>query len=413
MNNNFYDYNISFKSPGKIIYNDTTLKSSLDKYKSKPKSFFELYNLKEKPTLEIYTIIFNSLYEKPKVPKKSYPLDKEKIKEYIDTAPEETKSVLTKLFKNTIHISYKTLKFILTQNFKELIFYCKKNNIKKISIYLNNTNHSYIIYKSNFWIIQHFIKFIRDNSIDDFFIDFIYNKDDIKYLDTDNRLILLLDDCIYTGLQMRDVVNDIKIKSDKSFNIYILVSCISEDAIRLLKETARDHKIIISKNIITIYKLGKYVSKEELRLLGSNKYLIYFDHKLPDNVSTYTNIYNGYVYRSLQSHHYIRPGDYLSIIPVIKNCTIDQIKSTEGCPNPPYKEDISNNSLFKSLSDFPTTNISLKSIKSDDDIKKYKSYKKQIIKKQINIETPEEYITKIEQFKKVKIVEEDDDDLYQ
>jgi hypothetical protein len=410
-------YKLSLYDEDKTSPPIKNITTDLKKYKlsssDEDKDYFESYKLSNplqysESDLQIYTKIFNSLYIKPKVPKKSYPLDKEKVIEYINASPDEFKSVLTKLFNNTIHISYKTLKFILTQNFKELIFYCKKNNIKTISIFLDNTSKKQIIYKSNFWIIQHFIKFIKDNSIDDFVIDFIYKKEDIIYLDSNNRLILLLDDCIYTGLQMKDNVKDIyKYSKELSFNIYILVSCISEDAIKLLKEVAKHHKLILSKNIITIYKLSKYVSSdEELKLLGSNKYLIYFDHKLPDSVSTYNNIYNGYVFRSFKLDQYYT-NNILSIIPVIKNCDLKQRVSIDTeCPDPPYKtKDINNKSLFKSLSDFPTTNISLKSIKTEDDIKKYKSYKKQIIKKNINIETPEEYIEKINQSK--------DDDLYE
>lgn len=365
-----------------------------DKY-----NYYSSYNKKnDENKLEIYTKIFNSLYINPKVPKKSYKLDKEKVIEYIDASPDEIKNVLTKLFDNTIHISYKTLKFILTQNFKELIFYCKKNNITTLSIFLDYTTKYNIIHKSNFWIIQHFIKYIKDNSISDFFIDFIYNKQDIYYLDTNNRLILLLDDCIYTGLQMKHILEDIyKYSKDKHFNIYLLVSCISLDAIKLLKDDDKHNKLFLSKNIITIHKLSKYVySNDELKLLGKDRYLIYFDHKLPDIVSTYTNIYNGYVYKkNFKIDDYITND--LTIIPVIKNCGLDEKKSTAiQCPEPPYNtENISNDSLFKSLSNF-SINVSLKSIKSEDDIKKYKYYKKDIIKKKINIETPEEYIKKIE-----------------
>jgi hypothetical protein len=142
---------------------------------------------------DIYKNIYDSIQLKPIIPKKTYPLNKDYIKNYLDNSDSNYRIILKKLFENTKHISYRTFKFILYNNFKELIHYCKKNNIKVISLYLDRIDNNDITKKSNFWVSQHFYQYLRKRKID-IKLNIIYNYKDIQYLD-DNEFILILDDC--------------------------------------------------------------------------------------------------------------------------------------------------------------------------------------------------------------------------
>ncbi len=110
---------------------------------------------------EIYKNIYDSIQLKPVIPKKSYPLNKEYIKNYLDNSDSIYSLILKKLFENTKHISYKTFKFVLYNNFRELVHYCKKNGIKVISLYLDKIDFNDITNKSNFWVSQHFYHYLK------------------------------------------------------------------------------------------------------------------------------------------------------------------------------------------------------------------------------------------------------------
>jgi hypothetical protein len=281
---------------------------------------------------EEYKFIYDSIQLKPVIPKKTYPLNKENIKLYLESSNPEFVPILKKLFSNTTHISYKTFKFVLYNNFRELIHYCKKRNIKVISLYLDKIDGYNITYKSNFWVAQHFYQFLKKKKID-IKLNIIYNYKDIQYLD-ENELILILDDCSYTGYQLSGAL-EYKFNTKKKFNIYIIITFITNDAIQLLKKTRTNNNIIISKNNVIIKDFFHYLTPEEqqltlIKMNMANKYPIYFDHKLADIVSTYTNIYSGLVINSNK------------IIPVITNCEhiIDKKQINEmspKCPISPYK----------------------------------------------------------------------------
>ena len=117
---------------------------------------------------ETYKKIYESLQKKPVIPKKTYPLNKVNIKKYIDTIASidiNNVSIFEKLFANTKHISYRTFKFVLYNNFRELINYCKTNGIKTIALYLDKIDRKDITKKSNFWVSQHFYQYLKKNKI--------------------------------------------------------------------------------------------------------------------------------------------------------------------------------------------------------------------------------------------------------
>ena len=125
--------------------------------------------------------IYDSLQLKPIIPKKTYPLNKDYIKKYLENSNPEHRDILQKLFDNTKHISYRTFKFVLYNNFRELIHYCKINKIETILLYLDKIDADDITEKSNFWVAQHFYQYLKKNKIN-IKINIIYNSNDIKYL---------------------------------------------------------------------------------------------------------------------------------------------------------------------------------------------------------------------------------------
>ena len=280
--------------------------------------------------LESNKRIFDALKQKPVVPNNTYPLNQTNIKQYINASDELLRGILTKIFKNTKHISYKTFKFILNNNFKEFLHYCKKNQIKSITIYLDTIDFKNITAKSNFWVAQHFYQYIKNKDID-FKINIFYDYNDIEYLD-DNELILILDDCAYSGSQLSSLLRTKFDNKFKSFHIYLIIAFISEIAIDSIKASASNNKLILSKNNIIIRPISSYLDYME-KLLFKNymdTYSIYFDHKLADEVSTITSIYSGIVIKNVNDlQQYIYDPNPI-IIPVISNCehivTMNDIK---------------------------------------------------------------------------------------
>ena len=319
--------------------------------------------------MQEYKEIYDKIQEKPIIPKKSYPLNQEKVKEYLENTEESIRPILKKLFDNTTHISYQTFKFILYNNFKELIRYCKIRNIGVISLYLESIDYDNIIQKSNFWVAQHFYQYLKKNKIN-IKLNIIYNSDDIKFLD-DDELIVILDDCSYTGTQIYNTLkNDLNV--NKKFNIYIIITFITNAAIKLLKSVNTTSNIIISKNNVIIKDFYQYLTDYEknltvLKMHFTNKYPIYFDHKLADSLSTYTSYYSGMVYNSTK------------IIPVITNCehmnkTDDINLYTPKCPISPYKINSADYELYKDnikikSSSTPSIQLSFKTRSLDRPIK--------------------------------------------
>jgi hypothetical protein len=326
-----------------------------------------------------YSKLLDKLNIKPLIPNKSYPLNKEKVDDYIKSVDVELKEALTMFFNITKHVSYKTFLFVLQNNFRELIYYLKKNNITNIKIFLGNFGYKTILEKSNFWIAQHLYQYLKSKRLVigiTIIFDFIEAKD--------NDFILILDDCSYSGSQLSSFfTNSIK-KLNKINNVkfYILVSFISNKAINAIKHSFNDIKksknmLLFTKNNVIIKPLSELMPKKYTDLLDKyyynffetyfhdfyvgvyekeiefiDKYPIYFDHKLADIISTYTDIYIGFNVFNIDAD---RNADFL-----ISNCSYSD--EDEGvnylleppCPKPPYKYSFSDShmSSFKFKSSF-------------------------------------------------------------
>jgi len=133
-------------------------------------------------------------------------------------------------------------------------------------------------------------------------------------------------------------------------------------------ENILENRLIFSKNIIIIPSMKSVINEDEFDLLNSgeeefinarNTYLVYFDHKLADVVSTITPFYLGIV-PSKQNLEILKSNfnvitdihlaqnvvkteeiyEYLNIIPIINNCSHHTTKlnlMSPGCPATPYK----------------------------------------------------------------------------
>ena len=352
-----------------------------------------------------------TIYEKiqliPVIPKKTYTLNKENVEKYINATDIKYRFFLRKLFDNTKHISYKTFKFVLYANFRELIYYCKVKKIKKITLYLDQVDFQNIIYKSNFWVAQHFYQYLKKYNIN-IKLNILYNLKDVEYLD-DNEFILILDDCSYTGTQLGYIIYDLN--KQKNFNIYIIIAFITKEANDKLLNSIKynnNNTIILSKNNVIINNMFSYLTPDEKKILEklniADKYPIYFDHKLADSLSTYTSIYLGKII------------NLPIVIPVINNCehiTLNKLSyDNPPCPIPSYKININDKDEFgndkytdivkyKSLSSVSSLS-SIKSIKSDNIIKNNIKKKK---KEKFLLVHYNDYISNIEYNKKKKLLD--------
>ena len=203
-------------------------------------------------------------------------------------------------------------------SFKKFIKYIKKLKTNIVYVYKTKNFEN----KSNGWIYYLFtsyLKTIKNN------INFILISDEKLNLLKNNDLLLITDDCIYSGHQMKsNLINNIgkNKKTDVSLLIFILCPYISSYGINAI--TYKEHLTEFNYKIIIGYhkKLDKYLcrnflSQEEIKSMESyysnlnlkdvvnddddlyyiefDGFLVYFNHKLADYASTITLFYMGVV----------------------------------------------------------------------------------------------------------------------
>jgi hypothetical protein len=188
---------------------------------------------------------------------------------------------------------------------------------------------------------------------------------------------------------MSDNINYLINKKKLKFNIYILTSFVSEKGMKEVKYM-KAFNITFNSNLIYIPKINDYLNDDEISILNSyytdcysktieefnNKYLIYFDHKLADYISTIPLFYSGLVPNTYNKEIFNNNDmeddeifteltDDLEIIPLFKNC--EKIRNinilTPYCPSTPYKK-ISNKEFMKKMErkkkQLSDTNIKIK-----------------------------------------------------
>lgn len=273
----------------------------------------------------------------------------------------DTSYISQKIIENTQHISFEDFIKELTKNINSMINLLKEGRPLFINIDINE-----YIDKSNYWIYLYVIYYIK---LKYSYIEIILLPNNIidheEIIDDD--IVILMDDCIYSGTQMSNYILDINNKTNKKIFFYILCSYISIIAQSRLERAFEENtnlfncKLIFNEFIIHPIIINDILDNEEInkltniyKYLGSakDKYLIYFDHKLADKASTITAFYSGIV-PNAKNHYFISKYNSLSfninnldIIPLIKNC--ENIKNIDmwkpECPSTPYKQDI--NKIF-------------------------------------------------------------------
>lgn len=338
-------------------------------------------------------------------------LDKKQIKKFIEASDINVRDIVKKIFDNTIHISFEKFITRLNSNIYHLISITDIN--RPLFIYLGNIKN--INKKSNYWLylyLQNYIEYITNNSKSIILI----NESNINLLKKDD-IIVLIDDCIYSGIQMAENISYINYNFKERYQFYLLVSFTSTYGLEYVKKTFKNN-IFLKKSSLIICPYQFYLpiindilSKKEIDYMNyfyqalylsfDNKFLIYFDHKLADKISTITDFYLGVVpciqnlkisnrfdikinnlYKNIKlqddklredeiNHtnlynflnieraniysNYNDYYDYFIIIPVIKKCKNINIQPMSPyCPIPPYK------SYFKNLIKFLKYNNHIK-----------------------------------------------------
>jgi len=373
----------------------------------------------------------------------THPIDDDQFKRFKDACHKDVKDIVQKIRDKTMYVSFKEFIENFQMNIDKIIVKYKefklKDNKRPIYIKIKDRDQN----KSNYWLLLYFINYLHETypeiKIQVIMTDKInYEPSDkeiylikdniIPY--QDNDIILLIDDCIYTGQQIKrelQKINNAFLNSTEvnNINIFILCSYISELSIQnelnkiinILPNIKKcknggtgkrkpeniNFSINGDNTYIDIPIIEDFLSFDELYLLneyyGGNEYsfnneedgfeneiedddedkknifsfderfLIYFDHKLADYVSTIPIFYSGVVLneknRKIMKYNYYKKyakfekidGDVipicqnfetfsndLDVIEFIQNCigTYSEIKTininSPNCPYPPYKK---------------------------------------------------------------------------
>lgn len=379
---------------------DKTIKTKKTKPKTETKVTKLVKKLEgDKPKFQLSKLLSKVFTHYPL----DHSLDKKAVERFIEASDPSVKNICRKIINNTDHISFEKLLTRVNSNIKDLIkkvkFNGKKNQVIYCFLGLKITKH--LMQKSNYWLylyISEYIKYKTEGKINVILID---NLDTIK---DNNANIMLIDDCIYSGLQMGSTIRSITYKNKMAFNFYFLIPFMSRKGKKYIEDNFNANpflsnnncKIIFLDHIYFITDINYVLSVEEIDKISkfyngiisfNNKYLIYFDHKLADIVSTITGFFLGIVpckknikliidLKFTYFERIVVPDKYINdfiVIPIIKNCsnyTNNLDLSSPKCPAPPYKssfksfiEKIKINKKPKSLS-FEKNRIIAKKIKS-------------------------------------------------
>jgi len=250
----------------------------------------------------------------------------------------------------------------LNKNIKELIELIKTKKKKEIYFYMNLRN----VIKSNNWLYV-YVKDYFDYFHPEYSMKIIYNLDDNK----NNDIIIFLDDCIYTGNQMSENIEVVENPKNLKLTVFILCPYISEMGYNNVKsafmydsEIRRNGgKIIFNSKFHKVLKITSFLTKDEIKKINEytdykidDSHLIYFDHKLADQISTITSVYSGYVLNKKNSEIF-KYNDYASLmgkekiklteadhIPIMNNCENirNLILDEPICPSTPYIDKFNN-----------------------------------------------------------------------
>jgi|694.fasta_scaffold29269_2 hypothetical protein len=227
---------------------------------------------------------------------KSYNFIEYKVNEFINNCDISIKPIIKKVLNNTTYISFEIFMTYLIKNFKNFI------NIKELFIYIPLD----YLNKSNYWIYQ----------LMDYYKNKIGFKGKLILISTlnderlsDNSIVLITDDCIYSGEQMRLIIEYMINSRKLNLDIYLFISFMTYEGLnKITNEFINNINLItcnlkLMENIYYIDKtVNNYLNIDEIDLLEdyyscpiNHRYLLYFDHKMPDYYSTIPLIYSGII----------------------------------------------------------------------------------------------------------------------
>lgn len=287
------------------------------------------------------------------------------IKKFIDASDLSVQPIVRKIIKNTFHVSFEDFLMSFKRTIKLLENYIKmskmsmkdkKTRNRGIYVFVDKLNKNYME-KSNYWLYKLFKSLCVNfeiNTISSF------TDESLK----PNDFVLLIDDCIYSGHQMSNTItfNSMVFTENKlKLNICVLVPFITEIGKLTIERAMRlnttldqcSFKLFYSK--IISESTNDILTEDEIKIINEyynkyenfmSKYLIYFDHKLADEVSTIPLFYSGLVPNNhnrtllLKTSFGAKDVDKLLYIPIINNC--EKIRNfntlVPECPYPIYKE---------------------------------------------------------------------------
>lgn len=353
-----------------------SLKQLIDNIKELNKEIRNLKRNINKCKRTYYSIIVNKDVEnkffsiKWVVPSKTYPLDPRKVNQYINQqCSKEIQKIIRKIINNTTHITFKEFmkQLLLSKDeFEKAI----KDEPYYVSIKTDNDEKAWN--KSNIWVTKLIYPFLKHKPE-----HIIYDIDKFDGKLPEIMNLVLFDDAVYTGSQMGGIIAELldQIPSTvKYVKIHIISPFMSCDGIILIESRYTQLYYTYKMNVIETI-----LSNEELNYMGKIvdfKYFytfndlaipIYFDHKLPDSLSSFPLLYRGVdtnirwnserwariLKLNPEDNPYPENKDKIKdicttderqkSIYLISNCHNKLIKGTDKeeanpCPYPPYKD---------------------------------------------------------------------------
>jgi hypothetical protein len=314
--------------------------------------------------------------------------------------------IIDEIIINTTHINFST--FIKELNFciKEFEDFVSKSLTQKFNSFIlyipnppdsatNSFTKTNIEKKSNYWVSQIVYNMLKEKPT-----EIIFDNNEFKKSEKELNIILC-DDGVFTGMQFYETIYNLRQKYTDKLNLHLIIPYMSE----IGRDNILQHTRITfvhSKTPPSIY----FYTTQNIKSFGfpsyktplsspGNKYLFYFDHKLPDSITT-IDMFFKFAYiddkiinniligkSKLEDSEFKYPES--KKIPLISNCSIEDINdckkcyTDKNCPVNPYKirentEDVKVLSPYE-FKEYINTIITEK--KSDGKSKRRQSSKKQ------------------------------------
>ena len=300
----------------------------------------------------------------------NYPINKANKKKMLELAAPDAKIPLQKFFDSITYISHQKFKQSLKNKLTEIInIRNKTSNSRPIFVYIDTNRYENYRNKSNYWIYTYLKYFLENRKI---LVELVFTLDSPNI--QDNDIILLLDDCIYSGEQMSEAIFAMNNKTMKRLIIVLFVPFMSAKGKKAVENAAQSNRQLqtcqfIISQFTELQPLSRVLSEQEGDALFKyyhrnsaelQKYNIYFDHKVGDYMSSFPqifsglvpNVYNANLQQTLRQILYEYFGadknmilenikKQFQLFPLLQNCEYIQEPDfqTSSCPYPPYKED--------------------------------------------------------------------------